>query len=146
LSSSTDYLPIYFQAAKLASALRSGILALGLAFTVAPSAIAAGALVQTCRRYVPFNILGWIFLICGFAASSTIVLDTSISRVVGFEIIIGIGVGMMYVAPEFAILSPLPFSNNAHALAFYTFVRSFSQVCFNPLFSFILFFLVYSHG
>ncbi|KAI0057930.1 hypothetical protein BV25DRAFT_1994673 [Artomyces pyxidatus] len=38
-----------------------------------------------------------------------------------------VGMGMIWIATQFPILAPLPFSNNARALAFFTFVRCFAQ-------------------
>ncbi|KAF8526953.1 iron permease [Hysterangium stoloniferum] len=121
------YLPVYFQASKGASPIHSGIDFLGIALTIAPIAIATGASVQISRRYRPQNYIGWMLTIIGFGLLSTLTPDSRVGAYVGFEIILGIGLGMIWIATQFPILAPLPYSNNAHALAFFTFIRSFAQ-------------------
>ncbi|KAG9043895.1 hypothetical protein FS837_009018 [Tulasnella sp. UAMH 9824] len=46
---------------------------------------------------------------------------------VGYQVIEGIGLGMLFTAPELPILAPLPVTETAHALAFFAFVRCFAQ-------------------
>ncbi|KAF8970152.1 iron permease [Flammula alnicola] len=121
------YLPVYFQAVTLASPLRSGVDMFGLAFTIAPFAMITGASVQMSSRYRPQHYIAWIFIIIGFGLLSMLDIDSPKSWYIGFQTIMGIGLGAIWVGTQFPILSPLPFSNNARALAFFTFVRSFAQ-------------------
>lgn len=115
---------------KLASPIGSGVDMFGLAFTIAPFAIICGALIQITQTYRVFNYVGWIFCIVGYGILTLLDVDSARSQVIGFQIIVGIGLGMLWIAPEFAVLAPLPFSNNAHALSFFIFTRSLAQVCF----------------
>ncbi|KAG9020153.1 hypothetical protein FRB95_005006 [Tulasnella sp. JGI-2019a] len=46
---------------------------------------------------------------------------------IGFQIVCGIGLGLIYAAPTFPVLAPLPTSETAHALALFAFVRNFAQ-------------------
>ncbi|PPQ76375.1 hypothetical protein CVT26_010199 [Gymnopilus dilepis] len=121
------YLPVYFQAVTLASPIRSGVDMFGLAFTIAPFAIVTGASVQISSKYRPQHYIGWILIIIGFGLFSMLDIDSPRSWYIGFQTIMGIGLGAIWVGTQFPILSPLPFSNNARALAFFTFVRSFAQ-------------------
>lgn len=41
---------------------------------------------------------------------------------VGFQIVVSVGMGIIYAAPQFPILASLPVSQTAHALSFFTFV------------------------
>lgn len=100
----------------------------GLSFTIAPFAIICGATVQISKKYVPINYIGWILMIIGFGLLTTLDQDSSVGKCIGFQVITGSGLGIIWVGTQFAILAPLPYSNNAHALAFFTFVRTFSQV------------------
>lgn len=43
---------------------------------------------------------------------------------IGFQFIVSVGMGILYAAPQFPILASLPTSKTAHALSFFTFVRS----------------------
>lgn len=46
---------------------------------------------------------------------------------VGFQIIEGFGIGVLYAAPTFPVLAPLAITQTAHALALFTFIRSYAQ-------------------
>ncbi|KAL0947702.1 hypothetical protein HGRIS_013788 [Hohenbuehelia grisea] len=121
------YLPIYFQACKLASPIRSGIDLFGLALTIAPFAIFTGLSVEIFKRYRPQNYAGWVLNIVGFALLSTLSADSAKAKYIGYQIILGVGLGITWIGTQFPILAPLPYSNNAHALALFTFLRCFAQ-------------------
>ncbi|KAH9918444.1 iron permease [Fomitopsis serialis] len=121
------YLPVYFQASKLASPVRSGLYMFGVAFTIPPFAILMGVSAQVMRRYCPQNYIGWIITIAGFGLLSTLDENSTTARIIGYQIFLGAGVGIIWIGTQFPILAPLPFSNNAHALAFFTFTRVFAQ-------------------
>ena len=59
---------------------------------------------------------------------STLRADSPFSHAVGYPIFLGIGSGIWYAATYFPVLAPLPISENAHALAFFSFCRSFASV------------------
>ena len=59
---------------------------------------------------------------------STLRADNPSIRVIGYPIILGVGCGIQYAATYFPVLAPLPISQNAHALAFFSFCRSFAAV------------------
>ncbi|KAG8951997.1 hypothetical protein FRC04_005330 [Tulasnella sp. 424] len=121
------YLPLYFQASLEQSPVKSGVSLFGNAFTIAPGAIAAGASAAIFTVYRPQNAIGWVLTAIGVGLLS--LLDTSSSKAewVGYQVIEGIGLGFLFTAPQFPVLAPLPVTETAHALAFFTFVRSFAQ-------------------
>ncbi|KAI0641028.1 iron permease [Trametes meyenii] len=121
------YLPIYLQASKEASALRSGIEMFGLSFTIPIFAIIAGVSVEIINVYRPQNYIGWVFSIVGFVLLSLLGPKSSAAKYIGFQIPLGIGLGINWISTQFPILAPLPFSNSAYALAFFIFVRNFAQ-------------------
>jgi hypothetical protein len=123
-----DYLPVYFQAAKSVSAIRSAVLIFGAAFTIAPGGIVSGVSVQISGRYSPQNYIGWILTIIGFGILTTLHVDTSIALLEGIQVILGIGVGFLFTATTYPILAGIKIERTAHALAVFTFVRSFAQV------------------
>ncbi|KAL8287529.1 hypothetical protein RQP46_003387 [Phenoliferia psychrophenolica] len=122
------YLPVYFQSAKHASALMSGVDSFSLSFTVAPFAIVAGASIAITRHYWAQNVVGWVFVIVGFWSMTLLKWDSSMAEWVGFPIILGIGLGILYTATIFPVVAPLPPSRHPQAMAFHAFVRSFGQV------------------
>lgn len=126
------YLPVYFQAAKGASAVGSGVDLFGLVFIVPFFAILTGLSVELLGRYRPQNYIGWAIIVLGFGIISTLDLESSRARYIGSQVPLGIGLGIVWISTQFPILAPLPYSNNAHALAFFTFTRCFAQVRISP--------------
>ncbi|KAI5118633.1 hypothetical protein M0805_000009 [Coniferiporia weirii] len=122
------YLPTYFQACKGASLTRSGVDAFGLAFTTMPFGIIAGLSVAKSGMYRPQLWMAWLSLITGGALLSTLSVDSSAGHYIGFQVIVGLGLGILLTTGFFPVLAPMPPSLNANALAFFMFVRWFSQV------------------
>ncbi|KAJ8486824.1 hypothetical protein ONZ51_g4574 [Trametes cubensis] len=121
------YLPVYFQATKGASAVGSGVDLFPLCLTIPAFAIATGLSVQIVDRYRPQNYLGWAFIIIGFGVLSVLDENSSRAAYIGSQVPLGVGLGIIWISTQFPILAPLPFSNSAHALAFFTFLRCFAQ-------------------
>ncbi|KAL0569152.1 hypothetical protein V5O48_012826 [Marasmius crinis-equi] len=121
------YIPVYFQATHGSTPIQSGVLT--LAFCVlAPASIIAGTLVKKTGRYRPQLWVGWVLLMIGLGLLSTINANTSISRTLGFLVLIGFGMGLTYAAVVFPVQAPLSPSLNAPALSFFQFTRIFSGV------------------
>ena len=121
-------MPVYFQACKLASPIATGVDTFGVAFTLAPAGIISGVTVAISHQYRPQLWLSWALVMIGTGLLSTITADSSRTTVIGYEIIIGTGLGILSSTTYFPVLSPLPVLANAKALAFFTFCRNFSQV------------------
>lgn len=73
-------------------------------------------------------MIGWAVLTVAMGVLSTLKAETPIPEVVGLPILLGVGIGMLQSATYFPVLAPLPVSENAHALAFFAFCRSFAGV------------------
>jgi len=93
-----------------------------------PHSILCGVSVAVFNRYRIQNYIGWVISIVGFAVLSLIDADSSGVKLAGLQITAAIGVGVLYAAVTFPILAPLGVGENAHALAFFLFVRTFSYV------------------
>ncbi|KAF5348323.1 hypothetical protein D9756_010455 [Leucocoprinus leucothites] len=119
------YIPVYFQACKGHSPIRSGVDLLPYSFSVAPAAIFIGATTSKFNCYRIQNVISWGFVLVGLGLQTTLHVDSAVRNWVGFEFIAGIGFGMLYVVTTFPILSPLPVSDNGSALGLYIFIRSF---------------------
>ncbi|KAJ7578651.1 Mfs1.2 [Mycena floridula] len=122
------YIPVYYQSCKDATPVRSGVVLLSLALVLAPFLIIAGVSVTITKRYRPQTWFAWVVLIIGFAALTTLKADTSISHAVGFSALLGAGSGILCAILYFPVLAPLDVSENAHALAFFAWTRSFAGV------------------
>ncbi|KAG9050253.1 hypothetical protein FS837_006694 [Tulasnella sp. UAMH 9824] len=121
------YLPVYFQGTMVQGPLKSGVSGSATALTINPGAVACGVTVATFNIYRPQNLAGWVLITVALGLFTLLKTSTPMAQWVGFQIVEGIGLGILYAAPTFPILAPLPVSENAHALAFFTFVRSYSQ-------------------
>ncbi|OJT15449.1 hypothetical protein TRAPUB_7994 [Trametes pubescens] len=121
------YLPVYFQASQMASAIGSGVDMIVFCVVIPVFAIVSGVSVQIVGRYCPQNYIGWALMIAGFGILSLLDENSSRAMYIGCQVPLAIGLGIIWVSTQFAILAPLKFSNSAHALAFFTFFRCFAQ-------------------
>ncbi|KZP00130.1 iron permease [Calocera viscosa TUFC12733] len=121
------YMPIFFQACFAATPIRAGIDSFGLAFTIAPAALVGGVSAVLTKRYVPQNWIGWVIITIGTGLLSLLRPDTPTAKWVGFEVLLGVGLGVVWTSVKFPILAPLPVSRNASAMALFTFSRTFAQ-------------------
>lgn len=122
------YLPVYYQACKNASPIASGVDLFGTAFTIAPMSVVSGVIITVTKKYRPPIWFGWGLVLIGHGLLSTLHADTSRAKSIGYQIILGSGIGLVYSSIYFPVLAPLPVSSNAPALALYMFLRTFSQV------------------
>ncbi|KAI0677757.1 MFS general substrate transporter [Trametes maxima] len=121
------YMPVYYQGCKDASPTRSGVLSLGTA-VLAPASIVAGSQVTRTQRYRPQMWIGWCLVLIGLGLFTTLKTQDNVGHAVGFSVIIGVGTGFEWSTAPFPVQAPIPVSENAHALAFLMFVRSFATV------------------
>lgn len=94
-SPSTVYIPVYFQACKGHSPIRSGVDLLPYSFSVAPAAIFIGATTSKFNCYRIQNVIAWGFVLVGLGLQTTLHVDSAVRNWVGFEFIAGIGFGML---------------------------------------------------
>ncbi|KAI0667901.1 Mfs1.2 [Trametes maxima] len=122
------YLPVYYQACKDATPLGSAVDMLGLSLSMGPIVIISSVSVTALKIYRPQHWLGWAIFMVGMGVFTTIDADTSMGQTVGLPLLLGAGAGIIYAVTYFPVLSPLPVSENAHALAFFAFCRSFAGI------------------
>ena len=65
-SGSIDYLPVYFQACKGASPIRSSVDILPITLVIAPFAFTAGTLIQITQKYRWASVVAWSISLIGF--------------------------------------------------------------------------------
>jgi hypothetical protein len=88
----------------------------------------AGVTVRRTGNYVIPTFVGWVLTIVGAGLLTTLRADTSLSKSVGFQIVIGGGVGIIYVVTLFPILASIPVTQTAPSMALYVFSRNFGYV------------------
>ncbi|KAL2133511.1 hypothetical protein VTI74DRAFT_2237 [Chaetomium olivicolor] len=104
---SVYYLPIWFQAVKDASAVRSGIMNLPMLVAVVLLSVIAGAIVTMWGYYTPFMIAGSALAAVGYGLTITFEPETSSAAWIGYQIIIGAGVGIGFQQPLIAVQTVL---------------------------------------
>ncbi|EJF60042.1 MFS general substrate transporter [Dichomitus squalens LYAD-421 SS1] len=121
------YIPVYFQACKGASPMRSSVDTLPIALVISPFAILCGVTTKITQTYRPINLLGWVLSIIGFGLLTLLRPTTPMGQLVGFQFLMAAGVGIVWAAVIYPVLAPLPVTRIAAALGFFSFCRSFAQ-------------------
>lgn len=102
------YLPIWFQAITGVSAVESGIRLLPLVLSMVLASIATGGLIARIGYYTPFMLFGVCLLSVGAGLLTTLKLDTSEARWIGYQLVYGFGMGCTFQAPNLAAQTVLP--------------------------------------
>ncbi|KAI9823824.1 MAG: hypothetical protein M1819_001125 [Sarea resinae] len=118
------YLPLYFQSVKQVSPFRSGILIIPMMVTEAATEVMVGILIHQTGRYREIIWAGATLMTLGTGLYIDFGTDTSIARIVGFEIIGGIGTALLFQAPTIAIQNTVSQADTATATATLGFTRN----------------------
>ncbi|BGP12136.1 hypothetical protein JCM10213_004701 [Rhodosporidiobolus nylandii] len=89
----TYYLPIYYQAAHGVTATRSGISILGYMIGIVVASAVSGGIISATGRYWPFLVGAPTFTCIGSGLLYTITEHTSSSKLIGYQILLAIGIG-----------------------------------------------------
>ncbi|TFK26921.1 Mfs1.1 [Coprinopsis marcescibilis] len=122
------YIPVYFQACKDASPTQAGISMFGGTMVVGPFIVASGISVTATQKYRPQLWFGWVLLTVGFGVMGIVGAATPSAQPIAFSAILSAGAGIIFSVAYFPVLSPLPVSLNARALALFIFLRVLAQV------------------
>ncbi|KAF8213602.1 major facilitator superfamily domain-containing protein [Mycena galopus ATCC 62051] len=96
------YLPIWFQAIKGTSAVKSGIDNLPMIMGLVIASMLMGGLVSALGYYAPFMILSTVLVTIGAGLMSTFKTDTGHAQWIGYQVIFGLGMGFGMQAPLIA--------------------------------------------
>jgi len=124
--SSWYFLPLYFQAVKGASPLQSGLLILPITVVQAVVSVAAGGFIRYTGRYLELIWIGMAGTCLGFGLFIKLGVNSSLVEIVLFEIVAGVGVGLVFQPPLIALQSLVAQEDVAAATALLGFTRSFS--------------------
>ncbi|PYH71881.1 MDR family MFS transporter [Aspergillus vadensis CBS 113365] len=97
------YLPLYFQAIKNASPERSGILLLAYIVPTSVFTMLAGGVLNKVGYYQPFLLAGAGIVTIGSGLIYTLDINTSSSRIIGYQILAGAGDGICVQVPVTAV-------------------------------------------
>jgi MFS family permease len=124
--SSWYFLPLYFQAVRGFTPLRSGLLILPITIVQSIVGVAAGLFIFRTGRYLELIWVGMAITCLGFGLFITLSIDTSLTKVILLEIFAGLGVGFVFQPLLIAFQSSVSQDEMAAATALYGFVRSLS--------------------
>ncbi len=96
------FLPIWFQAIKHASAVKSGIMSLPFVLGLVIMGISAGILTKKIGYYTPWMILSSILTPIGSGLITTFTPHTGHSAWIGYQALFGLGVGLGMQQPSVA--------------------------------------------
>ncbi len=102
------YIPIWFQAIKGVSAMRSGIMTIPMVLGLVVSSIMAGFLTKKTGYYTP-----WMYISCGITPVAaglitTFTTHTNHSKWIGYQAMYGLGLGFGMQQPSVAAQTVLP--------------------------------------
>jgi EmrB/QacA subfamily drug resistance transporter len=102
------FLPIWFQAIKHASAVKSGIMNLPCILGLVIMGIISGILTKRLGYYAPWMLLSSILTPIGAGLISTFTPYTGHSAWIGYQALFGIGIGLGMMQPSVAAQTVLP--------------------------------------
>ncbi|KAJ7158336.1 major facilitator superfamily transporter, partial [Mycena crocata] len=88
------YIPIWFQAIKNVSAVKSGIDNIPMVLSVVVFVLLSGGLIAILGYYTPFMILSSVFMSVGAGLLSTFKPDTNSAHWIGYQVVYGLGTGL----------------------------------------------------
>ena len=96
------YLPIWFQAIKGVSAVKSGINTIPLVLSLVAASIIAGQLTGRTGYYVPQLLVCTVIISIGAGLLTTFQVDTDHQKYIGYQVLYGLGLGCGMQQPSMA--------------------------------------------
>ncbi|KAB8259491.1 major facilitator superfamily domain-containing protein [Aspergillus pseudonomiae] len=102
------YVPIFFQSVKGSSAMKSGIQLLPMMLATVVSSVLVGGFVTAAGYYTPFLIGSTAIAAIGIGLVTTYSVDIATGKWIGYQILVGAGVGAGFQIPMTAVQTVLP--------------------------------------
>ncbi|KIW12313.1 hypothetical protein PV08_09590 [Exophiala spinifera] len=118
------YLPLYFQSVMESSPIRSGYLLGPLIVATAVTGVLNGVFIHRTGQYRPSLWIGSVLLALGTGLYLMLDAESSVGMVIGFEIIGGIGSGLLFEPPLIAIQQGVHQDEVGTATSTQSFIRS----------------------
>jgi hypothetical protein len=96
------FLPLWFQAIKGVSAVKSGIMTLPMVISLVIAGVTAGALTRRIGYYTPWMILSSILTPLGAGLLTTFTSRTAHPAWIGYQVLLGLGFGLGNQQPSIA--------------------------------------------
>ncbi|KAL8783256.1 MAG: hypothetical protein Q9213_004768 [Squamulea squamosa] len=124
------FIPLWFQAIKHASAVKSGIMSLPLVLGLVIMGISTGILTKKIGYYTPWMIMSSIITPIGAGLITTFTPHTSHSAWIGYQALFGIGFGLGMQQPSVAAQTVLPRNDVSIGAALMMFSQTFGGAIF----------------
>ena len=126
----TYFIPLWFQAIKGVSAVKSGIMTIPMILSLVIGSILSGVLISKLGYYTPFAIVGAIFISIGAGLISTFTVHSGHSMWIGYQFLFGLGLGMGMMQPNNALQTVLGNEDIAIGVSVMSFIRFFGGTIF----------------
>ncbi|PSK60748.1 hypothetical protein B9Z65_898 [Elsinoe australis] len=123
---SSYYLPLYFQASLGAGPLRSGVLLLPTCGALSVTSLGTGFYIRKTGRYLDCIYFGFFFMTLGYGLFINLDANSSLAKIVIYQLIAGFGIGPLFQSPLIALQSRIKPRDIATATATFGFVRQLS--------------------
>ena len=127
------YLPIWFQAIKGVSAVKSGIMLLPMILSVVFGALSSGVVISKVGYYTPFFVLSSIIMPIGAGLITTFTPATGHAKWIGYQVLFGVGLGFGAQQPLNVVQTILERPDIATGSALVVFVRFLGFAVFLPV-------------
>ncbi|KAL0070090.1 hypothetical protein AAF712_002577 [Marasmius tenuissimus] len=124
------YIPIWFQAIKGTTAVKSGIDNLPMILGVVVASLLSGVAISATGYYAPWMILCTVLATVGGGLISTFEPDTMSPRWIGFQVIYGLGIGVGMQQPLMAAQTVLPLQDVPSGTAIIVFTQTVGGAIF----------------
>ena len=124
------YLPIWFQAIKGVSPVRSGLMTLPIILTLVLANMTGGIIVTRTGYYTPFMIVSSVLISIGSGLITTFTTTTNHSKWIGYQVVFGIGIGLGMQQPGVAAQTVLSKKDVPTGIALVMFFRNLGGALF----------------
>ncbi|KGO42946.1 Major facilitator superfamily domain, general substrate transporter [Penicillium expansum] len=118
------YIPLYLQSVHGSSPMGSGVLILPLVVMEAFSGMFTGAIIHRTGRYLELIWIGLVLMTIGNGLYINLGVGSSVGKIVGYQILSGLGAGFLFQTPIIAIQAMVSQEDTATATATIGFIRN----------------------
>ena len=121
-------LPVFFEGIRGFSAIKTGVQFLPFTCVTAPFAIVAGAVIAITGTYKTVNIIAFVLMTTAMGLFQILRPDSPQWHWIVFQIVLGMGAGLMFTCSLPPIQAAVKVSEIAAATSLYSFMRNFGAV------------------
>ena len=124
------FLPIWFQAIKNVTAVKSGIMNIPLILSLVVASISAGIAVNKVGYYTPFILASIVIMSIGAGLLTTFTPETMHPKWIGYQVIFGFGLGLGMQQSTLAAQTVLPHKDAATGVGLIMFMMQMGGAIF----------------